>query len=369
MAKSRRRGVVRRRPGGRRDKAGGGALPWVLGAVALGAGAGIALERLLIGRQRLVDDAFAGEPYGRLRSDRSYEVSSFDQAVLVVEEKGPDDATTGAIFLHGYCLDHTIWHHQIKELGGDRRYLYYDARNHGRSRGGRAFPDTKTLARDLLAVMDRSGLERCVLVGHSMGGMTVLEFCRQNPKELGRRVRGIGLVNTTYTDAVKTLFAAEVIGPIERRMRRLIENIISDRRASRAFRLRGDDLSWLLLRAFGFGKKPSPTQVEYLQRLLVAFPSPPLIDMLQGLRRFNMEGALDSVDVPSVIVAGGDDRITTVRASEKMAREIPGARLEIFERAGHMTMMEDPHRFNSLVAEFLDETLARGRRRRRAASQ
>lgn len=289
--------------------------------------------------------------------DRRYEVSSFDGAVLAADEFGPQEATKGAIFLHGFVLDRTIWHHQMEELNGNRKYVFYDAREHGNSRGGEARSDTRTLARDLRAILDRSGLEETVLVGHSLGGMTVLEFCREHPEELGTRVCGLVLVNTTYTDAVKTLFAAGIVVPVEKRIRRIVERLLNDPVSSRALRLRGDDLSWMLVKLFGFGPGVPAAQVEYVQRLLNNFPSPGLVEVMQGLREFDMEEALHTISVPTLIIAGGDDRITTVRASKKMSEGIPEAELHVFERAGHMTMMEKHEKFNALLGSFIERTL------------
>jgi pimeloyl-ACP methyl ester carboxylesterase len=337
------------------------AVAWAVGAAALGIGAGIAAKRL-VGQARRRPDPHAAEDYGRVRGDRRYEVSSSDGAILVADEVGPEEATSGAIFLHGFCLDRTIWHHQYRGIDGNRRLIFYDARDHGQSRGGKAAPEIRTLASDLKAVLDRSGLKKAVLVGHSMGGMTVLEYCRENPNELGKRVKGIALANTTYTDALKTIFAAEFVGPVEQRLRRFLERILDDPRASRAMRMRGDDFSWLLTRIGGFGPGASPSQVDFTRRLIMSFPSPPLVQILSGLRQFDMEEALDAIDVPTLILAGGDDRITTVRASKHIAGHIPGSRLVVLDGAGHMSMLERFDEFNTLVGEFLAQTLAAPRR-------
>jgi pimeloyl-ACP methyl ester carboxylesterase len=360
VARSRRKKVGARASG----------LQWALAAVALGLGAGLAAERALVGRSRRTRDPYESVPYGKLRGDRLYEVTSFDGTVLVSEDFGSKGARSGAIFLHGYCLDRSIWHHQMEELDGVRRFVYFDARNHGRSLDtGSADAGTLTLAKDLKSVLDQSGLDEAVLVGHSMGGMAVLEFCREFSEELGKRVKGIVLANTTYTDAVKTLFAAEIIGPIERSTRRILNGILYSPRSSASLRLRGDDLSWLLVKFFGFGPDASPAQIGYAIKLLGQFPNPPLVEMMNRIREFDMEEALEAIDVPTLIIAGGSDRFTTVRASEKIHEEIKGSRLEIFENQGHMTMMEGAERFNSLLSDFLDETITADAReqRRRAA--
>lgn len=346
-------------------------LGWVLGAAAAGIGAGLAAERFLIGRARLRADPHSEIDYGRITAPRSYEVPSYDSSTLVAYESGAPRAPDGAVFLHGYSLDHTIWHHQIESLDDSRRYVYYDARYHGRSEPESPVDSpvtTEVLARDLEAVLRRSGLRRVVLVGHSMGGMTVLEFCRRFPQLLGDPVAGLILLNTTFTDALKTVVGAEVIGAVDRRLRRVVEGLLRDPRSSRAFRLKGGDLSWLLVRLFGFGPHASPAQVDHVRRLLAQFPSPPLIEIFRGLRDFDMTGALDAINIPTLIVAGGDDRITTVMASERMAEEIPGATLEVLEDTGHMVMMERHERFNELAGNFIDRVLVTPTTRREAAT-
>lgn len=344
-------------------------LGWVLGAAAAGIGAGLAAERFLIGRDRLRSDPHTEIDYAKIVAPRSYEVASLD-STLVAYESGALDASEGAIFLHGYSLDHTVWRHQIESLDASRRYVYYDARHHGRSEPESPVDSPVTievLAKDLEVVLERSGLRRAVLVGHSMGGMTVLEFCRHFPHLLGDRVAGLILLNTTFTDALKTVVGAEVVGAIDRRLRRVLEGLLRDPRSSRVFRLRGDDLSWLLVRLFGFGPHASPSQVDHVRRLLAQFPSPPLIEIFRGMRDFDMTGALHTIGIPTLVVAGGDDRITTVKASERMAEEIPGATLEVLEDTGHMAMMERHERFNDLAGDFIDRVLAPPSRRREAA--
>lgn len=334
-----------------------GAVGALVGVAAVGLGAGLAAERWLVGRSRLRPDPYSEERYGKLKADRSYRVVSFDGAVLKVDEMGPPEAKSGAVFLHGFALDSSIWHHQMLGLRGDFRYVYYDARHHGRSRGGKDSADTKVLAKDLQVVLDRSGLERVVLVGHSMGGMTTLEFCRERPEEVGTRVLGLVLVNTTFTDAIKTVAAAEVLGPLERHFGGVVRRVFDSPRRAEVARLRSDDLSYWLVRLFGFGPDASVTQIEYVRKVLACFPSPELLETIQGLRRFDMEEALDAIDVPTLIIAGADDRITTVRASHKMADSIPGARLVVLDRTGHVSMLEREGEFNEWVEKFLVEVL------------
>ncbi|MCA1840927.1 MAG: alpha/beta fold hydrolase [Actinomycetota bacterium] len=354
------------------EKSGGGmarGIAILAGAAAAGVAAGLTAERLVVGRSRLKPDPFANEPYGKIKGDREYDIAALDGARLFVSEIGPASATEGAIFLHGYSLDHSIWHHQMTGLDGRRRHVFYDARHHGRSVGGNPKPKMPVLAADLKTILDASGLQSCILVGHSMGGMAVLEFCRLYHRELHDRVKGLMLVNTTHTDAFKTMVAAELVGPVERRTRRVIDRFLTDKRSMRMLRLRGDDLSYILVRLFGFGSGASPSQIEHVRKLLACFPSVELVEMIDMFRKWDMGDALDAIDVPTLIVAGGDDRITSLKASKHMAEKIPGARFHEFEGVGHTSMLERSVEFNELFRSFTDEVLGTSGGKRRSVAR
>ena len=134
------------------------------------------------------DDPYAGEDFELLDADRSCVVTTPDGVPLAVREVGPEDAPLTVVFAHGFCLRMGAFHFQRARLaeqwGPQVRMVFYDQRGHGQS--GDASPDSYTveqLGQDLetvLAVMAPRG--PVVLVGHSMGGMTVLSHARQYPQ-------------------------------------------------------------------------------------------------------------------------------------------------------------------------------------------
>lgn len=339
----------------------------ILSAATVGLGAGVALERLLIGRARVKRDPFKEEPYGHLLPDRTYSVESFDGTKLAVDEMGPPESRRGAIFLHGLALDSRIWHHQWSGLGWQGRLIFFDARGHGRSVGEDDEVTLEVLSRDLAAVIEASGLEEIVLVGHSMGGMTALEHTRQFSSEFGGRVKALVLANTTHTDAIKTMAGSGFIGPVEARIRSLIDLLLTDPRSARVMRLRSDDLSYLLVRLTGFGQDASPSQVEFVGSLLAAFPGSSLGVFLRALHGFHMGEELNSIAVPTLVLAGRRDRLTTSKASEYIANAIEGSEMVVFEDAGHVAMLERCFDFNLVLDSFLERVLPVGRSKRAAS--
>src|ERR1039457_7516598 len=111
-----------------------GAAGLVVGAVAAGAGAVIAAEKIAVGRQRLRPDPESAEPFGELRG-AALTVLASDGVPLHAEINGRDDAPVTIIFCHGYTLNQNCWHYQRRDLAALGRLVFWDQRGHGRSGG------------------------------------------------------------------------------------------------------------------------------------------------------------------------------------------------------------------------------------------
>ncbi|ORB76775.1 alpha/beta fold hydrolase, partial [Mycobacterium timonense] len=129
-------------------------------------------------------------------------VHANDGTAIAVREVGPDDAPVKVVFSHGFCLNMNAWapqqRHLVRDLGSDVKLVFYDHRGHGASAAANPATYTlPTLAGDLNSVVPEttSPHERSVLVGHSMGGMTILAFAARYPQTL-QRVGGVGLIST-----------------------------------------------------------------------------------------------------------------------------------------------------------------------------
>ncbi len=134
---------------------------------------------------RTIEDPYVNEDFETLDGDRSYMVTTPDGVPLAVREVGPEDAPLTVVFAHGFCLRMGAFHFQrmrlFDELGPQVRMIFYDQRGHGRS--GEAPPETYTITQlgmDLETVLQVIAPRGpIVVVGHSMGGMTVLSHARQ----------------------------------------------------------------------------------------------------------------------------------------------------------------------------------------------
>ncbi len=185
---------------------------WLAGAAGLGAVgtiAGVTAARSMT-RRAAIDDPYVNENFETLDGDRSYVVTTPDGVPLAVREVGPADAPLTVVFAHGFCLRMGAFHFQRMRLsdewGPQVRMIFYDQRGHGQS--GDAPPETYTLTQlgmDLETVLQVIAPRGpVVLVGHSMGGMTVLSHARQYPHHYGSRIVGAALISSAAEGVAKS---------------------------------------------------------------------------------------------------------------------------------------------------------------------
>lgn len=335
----------------------------LFGALAAGAAAGLAAERYVVGRDRRRPDPEAREPFGEIRGMPVEPVSSFDGTAIHVEVAGPERAPT-IVMAHGFSLNCAMWHYQIRDLPPQHRLVTYDARGHGRSDKARKGDwSLEALARDMeAAIRAHGGPDPVALLGHSMGGMTVLKFCELFPELIGTKVGALILVNTTAADVMGGLLGpARRVGAALQMVQEAAVRAMSSN-AGRVDRLRGRtrDLAYLAAR-FGLGPKALPSIVGFTDQMLAECPTEVWASLLPALMGMDVSGVLDVIDVPTLVIAGTHDRLTPPGAAERIASAIKGAELDVIQDAGHMSMLERPHAFNARIKRFLAQVPALAR--------
>jgi pimeloyl-ACP methyl ester carboxylesterase len=340
-----------------------GLLAGLAGLVAAGAAVGLATERYAIGRIRGGPDPAAGEPFGRLRADRVRTVTTDDGVPLAVEEVGSRDAPLTVVFVHGYCLAMGSWHYQrlgLADITRPRvRMVFYDHRSHGRS--GRAPTETATidqLGRDLDRVLaDLAPTGPVALVGHSMGGMTIMALADQHPEYFGSRVVGVALLSTsTGRLAEVTLGLPAVAARLRAPVVPLALRVMRSRAAilERTRRV-GSDIAWLLTRRYSFGSTDvCPALVEYVGSMIAATPVDVVADFFPALNAHDKLTALGVLrDVETLLVVGSKDLLTPVDHSRRMVEALPNSELLVLDGAGHLAMMERPEIVTLRLRAFL----------------
>jgi pimeloyl-ACP methyl ester carboxylesterase len=329
-----------------------------LAGTAIGVGAGLAAQRAAVRRRRL-NDTEAGEKFGTRRGVRERTIELPDGAHIFIEEAGPE-SKRGAVFLHGSALRTDVWHYQLEGVG-DHRLVFYDIRGHGLSQPKGKGPFTiTTLVDDLMAVIEDSGLNEVVLVGHSVGGMIALDLCSARTDLLGSLIKGVVCVNTTHRPAYETVTGGAAIARAERILRRPFDALGSHHTKVAYLRriIKPSDSLFLAVSFAAFGPHGSARQVDFTYDMLAETPTDVLFDLFKAYRDFEVTDLLPDVTVPVLVMTGTHDRITVPGASQFLADNLPKAELKVFENCGHMTMLEKHKEFNTMLAEFLDEVLA-----------
>jgi pimeloyl-ACP methyl ester carboxylesterase len=360
----------------RLTKAGGLAV----GAVAAGAGVVIAAEKLAVGRLRLRPDPAADEPLGQLR-DRSLTVLADDGVPLHAEISGPDDAPVTVVFCHGYTLSQDVWHYQRQALSGTARLVFWDQRGHGRSGHGDPGHSTiEQLGADLQAVlaatMPAGG--PVLLVGHSMGGMTIMALAARQPGLFGPAadpdpepgwdgpgpagaltVAGTVLVSTAASgvDPARWLpgplrLAARQAAPLVLRGVSLSRPAAVIERARQA----AGDVAFLSTRYLAFGDPGvSPAIVDFLERIIRATPVEVVAEFYLALAGHDQEAAVSTLGaVPCTVITGDRDRLISARSTGELAAHIPGAELILVPGAGHLVILERPEIVTGAITGLLE---------------
>ncbi len=244
------------------------------------------------------------------------------------------------LLMHGFFFDGRSWKGQVEPLSALGRVVILDGPGHGRSEAPPRF-SLEDHADALLDVYAELGLERAVLVGLSWGGMVAMRMALQHPE----KVRAMALLDTSA--------GAE-----------LLQNRVKYR------------LLAAFTRRYGFPPAMVETQMlpkffspEYLRdhreaargymRVGAGFDrdgvSRAALAVL--IKRKSIEPSLGRVRAPTLVICGSEDAATPLHRSETIAQGIPGAKLIVLPRVGHMSAIEQPAAVNEHVVPFVQAQL------------
>ena len=315
-----------------------------LGILAAGVAVGALAERLAT--RRLHAHEFVGIESA---TGKTHEVITDDGVALhVVEEL--DDVPPGAptvIFSHGYGLSLDSWPGQREALRGIARVVLWDQRGHGASERGVPGTTIERLGTDLGCVLDAVAPKgHVVLVGHSMGGMTIMALADQRPDIFGDRVRAVALLATSAGGI------ADVDLGLPRPVARLAHRVAPSIGAAlesegpvsaliERARRSSSDLGLLVTRAYAFGSTVPPDGTRIVADLIAGTPVDVLADLLPALQGHDKTEALHVLDRCDLLVMVGDsDLLTPVGHSYEIVRNTPSAELVILPGVGHMLTLE-----------------------------
>lgn len=325
----------------------------VLGATALGVAAAVA------GAYKATHPADATGPISpdpgrRRRPVTGDDLFDLPEGIIHHELPTADGGTVHAIekgqgrplvLLHGITLRADVWAPQFHQLADRYRVIAVDLRGHGTSTAGSAGYGIGRLADDLAVLLEGLDLHHAVVVGHSMGGMTVMQFCGAHPEVLAERVDGLVFVATRAHQVLPPYVASGARAVLGRGQQMVAEGRPLPARAQvndRAARL-------------AFGDHPSKKAVHLVGEMGRSMAPEALVPSLSGLLEHDARVALRATRTPSLVVVGTRDILTPVPSGRHLAHLLPDSEFVVLRRAGHQLMQERP----AELAELIDAFVAR----------
>lgn len=301
-------------------------------ALAGGALAGYAGERALGRWMRRGPDPFADEDFTPLADSEHRVVATDDGGEVFTAERGKGRPL---LLFHGLTLSSATWRYQLLDLADDFRLITADHRGHGRSTLGSDGCTLQLMAEDVGGLLEELDLHDAVLVGHSLGAMVVLKYLADNPGVWEDRVAGLVLLGATATWIVPPwarMTFTRVAAPLTRQGARFSGRLLGGH-------FPPNDLMYAVTR-MGWGEEAPPTLVELNRAIIAATPYEVFHELAVSLFEYDVRELLPKIELPTLVLVGGQDKVTPRRYADDILELLPNARLEVMEGAGHMLMFE-----------------------------
>lgn len=239
------------------------------------------------------------------------------------------------LFLHGLGGGHAAWDRQLTyfaDLG--HRVHAWDQPGYGGTPLVEPY-DLERVATALRRLIESLGSEAVVLVGHSMGGFIAQEACARFPQLVKALV--LGFTSPAFGGGSREFvdkFIAERIAPLDqgRSMADIAANLMPTMR----------------------GAKSLPEGLAHAERVMGAIPQATYRKAVQLLTTFDRRAQLPAIGVPTLLVAGSEDRVAPANVMQRMAQKIPGAEFLLLGGCGHLGPMDQPDAFNEALRGFLE---------------
>ena len=248
----------------------------------------------------------------------------------------------GLLLLHGGGGNATIWWQQIDHFASSYTTVTIDNRGFGRSHPvGRDVLDVANYHLDVLAVMDDLGMDRAAVVAQSLGAWTGLRLALHAPE----RVWGfVGVSSPMGVDNPQALTDAfEFIQSLQEEGLGIEEAALSPR-----FRDESPDL-------FRLYRHINTLNPLVLQGERLGVGGQELVGQMFSPETVLPPDVLDGIEVPSLLISGGLDRLVRTPTMQAIADRLPNASFEVMAESGHSPYFERPQEFNALVGRYLDE--------------
>jgi pimeloyl-ACP methyl ester carboxylesterase len=228
------------------------------------------------------------------------------------------------LFVHGAGGGQYTWSFQKGFFEKELNPVIIELPGHGESEG-EGEQEIVRYAEYVYAFLKTLGLEKGILVGHSMGGAIVQTLALTHPEMM----KGIVLVGTGARLKVFPLILDGIRSNFEGTV--------------------------LKINQFAYSRKAQADLIEKGVSLMLRCRPEVLYGDFLACDRFNLMNEVEKIDLPALILCGDDDQLTPVKYSQFLHSRIKGSKMEVLPSAGHMVMMESPQTFNEKIDGFIEE--------------
>jgi 3-oxoadipate enol-lactonase len=239
------------------------------------------------------------------------------------------------LFMHGIGGNRTNWHDQLPAFAPRFHAVAWDARGYGKSDDYEGPLDFGDFGADILRLLDHFKVEKAHLCGLSMGGRIAQDFYPRHPERVATMV-----LCDTFPGYDASFTAAQRAEFVRIRKEPLIQG------------KEPKDIAPVVAKTL-IGPKAGPDKLKRLIDSMSALHKESYIKTVEATTHYNRVADLPNIKVPTLLVFGSDDKLTTPELGRRMQAQIKGSSLVVIEDAGHLCNIEKPEVFNRAVLEFL----------------
>jgi pimeloyl-ACP methyl ester carboxylesterase len=249
----------------------------------------------------------------------------------VFEDEGNGPAI---VFLHGFPFDRTMWRDQVEVLRGTYRVIAPDLRGLGETRSAAEVATMDQMARDVAALLDQLEIDRAVVCGLSMGGYVAFDF------------------QHSFPDRVRALVLAGTRAPADSEQEKQNRERQAARMLAEGMKGIAEETLPKLLAPETLARQPEV--VKRVREMIESSDAHGAAAAQRGMAvRRDYSDDLAQINVPALIIVGREDSIRPVSDAEFMHRQLRDSRLEIIDKASHVSNLEQPEVFNRALGAFL----------------
>ncbi len=275
-------------------------------------------------------------------------IKSFDGTKLFYSVDG---SGVPLVFCYGLVCSSLHWSYQIEYFRKNFKTIWFDYRGHQNSEKPSNLKSVslENLAKDLKILLEELNISKAVFLGHSMGVNVVLEFYKCFPDQ----VMGLVLANGTPQGPLETLFSKNLLQGSYKIFCRIYKKFPT--LAAHLWKLQEKNpLFKKLVKKHGFNPSlTSPEAIEIFCHQIFRVDFKILMELIKNYEAYGSTSWLHTIAVPTLILAGENDKVIPKKQQELMHQLIPESTLEVIQHGSHCPQMDLPELVNLKIENFI----------------